>query len=83
VSFLCVAGWGSGPRKPLTNPFKESFDLSPFPSTTIDPKEKEVTRSRVNAQPSPAQPLSSQALITPFVPGSRFRFSERWVVRRR
>jgi hypothetical protein len=36
------AGWGSGPRKPLTNPFKESLELSPFPSAVTDSKEKEV-----------------------------------------
>jgi hypothetical protein len=26
--------WGSGIRRPMTNPFKESFDFSPLPSIT-------------------------------------------------
>jgi hypothetical protein len=49
TTMACVAGWGSGLRRPLTNPFKESFDLSPLPSTSAastttesEPKEKEV-----------------------------------------
>lgn len=47
------SGWGSGLRRPLTNPFKESFDLSPLPSTSAtsttttesEPKEKEGAES--------------------------------------
>jgi serine/threonine-protein kinase ULK/ATG1 len=35
------SGWGSGPRRPLTNPFKESFDFSPLPSATAESESKE------------------------------------------
>jgi hypothetical protein len=33
-SFGSAGTWGSGIRRPMTNPFKESFDFSPLPSIT-------------------------------------------------
>lgn len=48
-SFGSAGTWGSGIRRPLTNPFKESFDLSPLPSITSNTesgsKEKEGAES--------------------------------------